>query len=212
MSEQLSVMERKVYHYLIDFLAENTYQPSVRDIGRRFRIKSTKTVSDLLQSLAAKGYIERDASRSRGVRLLGVHSVGGTQPVPVYGETAALDPQWHGGEPDDWMTIDRRFVPADDVVFLKNERDRCATRGVLEGDYVMVSPSARAGDGDLISARVGQRLVTRTMTHRGAQIVLEGDGGTGGEISVGPSDDFQVLGVVVGVWRPSHDQPVAVEH
>ncbi len=212
MSEQLSVMERKVYHYLIDFLSENTYQPSVRDIGRRFRIKSTKTVSDLLQSLAAKGYIERDASRSRGVRLLGVQSVGGTQPVPVYGESAALDSKWNGGEPEDWMTIDRRFVPADDVVFLRNDHDRCATRGVLEGDYVLLSPSARAGDGDLISARVGKRLVTRTMTHRGATIVLEGDGGSGAEINVGPSDDFQVLGVVVGVWRPSHDQPVTIEH
>jgi repressor LexA len=212
MSEQLTVMERKVYHYLIDFLAENTYQPSVRDIGRRFRIKSTKTVSDLLQSLAAKGYIERDASRSRGVRLLGVQSVGGTQPVPVYGESAALDPQWHGGEPDDWMTLDRRFVPADDVVFLKVGQDRYSNRGVLEGDYVLVSPSARAGDGDLISARVGQRLMTRTLTHRGATIVLEGDGGSSGELSIGPSDDFQVLGVVVGVWRPTHDQPVTVEH
>ncbi|MBI3790941.1 MAG: repressor LexA [Gemmatimonadetes bacterium] len=211
MSEQLTVMERKVYHYLIDFLAENTYQPSVRDIGRRFRIKSTKTVSDLLQSLAAKGYIERDASRSRGVRLLGVQSVGGTQPIPVFAEDSALDPQWHGGEPDDWLTLDRRFVPSDDVVFLRTNQDRFATRGVLEGDYVMVSPSARAGDGDLIAARVGQRIVTRTLTHRGAAIVLEGDGGTEEDLTVGPTEDFQVLGVVVGVWRPTHDRPVAVE-
>ena len=207
MSEQLTVMERKVYHYLMDFLAENTYQPSVRDIGRRFRIKSTKTVSDLLQSLAAKGYVERDASRSRGVRLLGVQSVGGTQPIPVYGEETALDDDWNGGDPDDWITLDRRFLPADDVVFLRTERDRYASRGVLEGDHVLVSPSARASDGDLITARVGQRLVTRTLTHRGATIVLEGDGGSAGEVIIAPGDDFQVLGVVVGVWRAAL-QPV----
>ena len=71
MPEQLSTMERRVYHYLLDFLGENTYQPSIREIGTRFRIKSTKTVSDVLPSLAAKGYMQRDPARSRGVRLLG---------------------------------------------------------------------------------------------------------------------------------------------
>src|SRR3569832_180709 len=63
MAEPLTPIERKVYHYLLDFLAENTYQPSIREIGKRFRIKSTKTVSDILQSLAEKGYIAGDPSR-----------------------------------------------------------------------------------------------------------------------------------------------------
>jgi repressor LexA len=52
MAEQLTKLESSVYHYLLDFTAENTYQPSIRDIGKQFKIKSTKTVSDLLQSLA----------------------------------------------------------------------------------------------------------------------------------------------------------------
>jgi len=68
MPDQLSTIERRVYHYLLDFLSEHTYQPSIREIGKRFRIKSTKTVSDILQSLADKGFIQRDPARSRGVR------------------------------------------------------------------------------------------------------------------------------------------------
>lgn len=209
MAEQLSVVERKVYHFLMDFLSENTFQPSVRDIGRRFRIKSTKTVSDILQSLAAKGYIERDASRSRGVRLLGFQAVGGTQPVPVYTEETVREMESHGGDPDDWISVDRRFLPADDVIFVRADQDRYAGRGVFEGDHLLVSPSARANDGDLICARLGARVVTRTLTHRGATIVLEGDGGALGELAVAPSDDFQVLGVVVGVWRAARHEALA---
>src|SRR5208283_2815769 len=91
-ADPLTPIERRVYHYLLDFLAENTYQPSVREIGKRFRIKSTKTVSDLLQSLSDKGYIERDPSRSRGVRLLGYAAAGRTQPVPIFGKIAASEP------------------------------------------------------------------------------------------------------------------------
>src|SRR3954464_15955461 len=85
MAEQLTKLESSVYHYLLDFTAENTYQPSIRDIGKQFKIKSTKTVSDLLQSLARKGYIERDPTRTRGVNLLGFGGAMRTQPVPFYG-------------------------------------------------------------------------------------------------------------------------------
>src|SRR5687768_9562115 len=46
MPEPLTNQEQQVYHYLLDFLAENTYQPSIRDIAKQFGIKSTKTVSD----------------------------------------------------------------------------------------------------------------------------------------------------------------------
>src|SRR5512132_2488885 len=84
MSEPLTQIERRVYHYMIDFLAENTYQPSVREIARKFSIKSTKTVSDLLHALEGKGYIKRDESRSRGVRLLGFAAARATQPIAFY--------------------------------------------------------------------------------------------------------------------------------
>src|SRR3712207_8940291 len=73
MPEPLSKMERRILDYIVDYLKRNTYQPSIREIGKRFGIKSTKTVSEHLQSLADKGYIERDASRSRGVKILGMN-------------------------------------------------------------------------------------------------------------------------------------------
>src|SRR6476661_8897153 len=119
MSEPLSQLERRVYHYMIDFLAENTYQPSIREIARKFRIKSTKTVSDLLHALESKGYIERDESRSRGVRLLGFAASGATQPVPYYASVNAGEPALVPENRKSFFTIDRRFLPTDDVFMLR---------------------------------------------------------------------------------------------
>jgi SOS-response transcriptional repressor LexA len=42
----------------------------------------------------------------------------------------------------------------------------------------------------------------KTMTHRGATIVLEPANDAERAIEVGPRDDFAVLGVVCGVFRP----------
>src|SRR5215208_3580115 len=211
MSEPLSPTEKRVYQYLLDFLAENTYQPSIREIGKRFRIKSTKTVSDILGSLAEKGYIERDPSRSRGVRIKGYAAMGGTQPVPYYGKVHAGEPALLPEHREGYITMDRRFLPSDDVFFLRIKGESMIGRGIFDGDYVMVSPSTRAKDGDIVAARLGEEATVKTLTHRGATIVLEPANEADRSIEVGPRDDFAVLGVVCGVFRPfmeEKEQPV----
>lgn len=206
MTEPLTQLERRVYHYLIDFLAENTYQPSIREIAKRFRIKSTKTVSDLLHSLESKGYIQRDESRSRGVRLLGFAAAGHTQPVPYYGKIHAGEPSLLPEHRKYFITIDRRFVPSDDVFFLKVKGDSMVGRGLLDGDFVMVSPSARAKDGDMVAARLGEEATVKTLSHRGGTIVLEPANPSERALEVGPRDNFAILGVVCGIFRPFFEQ------
>ena len=201
MPEPLTQIEQQVYHYLIDFLAQNTYQPSIREIAREFQIKSTKTVSDLLHALEHKGYIERDESRSRGVRLLGYSAAGGTQPVPYYGAVHAGTPVVTSGDRKGFITVDRRFLPGEDVFFLRVEGDSMSGRGILDGDYVMVSPSAVPKDGDIVSARIGATSTVKTLTHRGRAIVLEPARDGEREITIAPEMDAAVIGVVCGVFR-----------
>jgi repressor LexA len=191
---------------MIDFLAENTYQPSIRDIAKKFRIKSTKTVSDLLHALATKGYIERDESRSRGVRLLGYAAAGATQPVPYYGRIHAGEPALLPEHRKGYITLDRRFLPSDDVFLLQVKGDSMAGRCIADGDYVLVSPSTRAKDGDMVAARLGDEATVKTLTHRGATVVLEPANPDERAIEVGPRDDFAILGVVCGVFRPFFEQ------
>jgi repressor LexA len=208
MTEPLTPLERRVYHYLIDFLAENTYQPSIREIAKKFRIKSTKTVSDLLGSLSQKGFIERDQSRSRGVRIVGYSGLASTQPIPLYNGINPGEPALTADHQAGHVTVDRRFLPTDDVFAVRNSGEGMVGRGILDQDVVFVSPSTRAKDGDIVAARLGQQVVIRTLMHRGATIVLEPATDAERAIEVGPRDDFAVLGVVCGVFRPFHEQEV----
>jgi len=211
MGEPLTPIERRVYHFLLDFLAENTYQPSIREIGKRFRIKSTKTVSDILQSLAEKGYIERDPSRSRGVRLLGYAAAGHTQPVPIYGKIAAGEPALLPEHRTGHLTLDRRFLPNDEVFVLRIKGDSMVGRGIFDADFVLINPSTRAADGEIVAARLGADATVKTLTHRGAAIVLEPANPAERDIVVGPNDNFAVLGVVCAVFRAMHDAEMTGE-
>lgn len=211
MNEPLSQIERRVYHYLLDFLSTNTYQPSVREIGRRFRIKSTKTVAEILHSLAEKGFIEREAGRSRGVHLLGFESMGQVQPVPLYSRINPSAPHLTAENRERFVAVDRSFVPSDDAFFLRNAGDAMLGLALCDGDWVLVSPSRRARDGDLIAVRVGGDVLVRTVARMGAVLSLSPASAEVREVLLGPGDDFAVLGVVAAVFRPFHDAVPADE-
>lgn len=204
MAEPLTPVERKVYHYLLDFLAENTYQPSIREIGRKFRIKSTKTVSDLLQSLCAKGYIERDPSRSRGVRLVGYGGPTRVQPLPFYDRVNAdgpvVGPELQPGR----IGFDRRFVPGDDAFVLRMRGDAMRGHGILDGDFVVVSPSTASHGGDVVAVRLGDQVALRSADGIDAANAALSAADAIEAVAVEPA--VAVIGVVTGVFRSTFDR------
>jgi len=202
MAETLTQLEGSVYKYLLDFTAEHTYQPSIRDIGKQFQIKSTKTVSDLLQSLARKGYIERDPARSRGVRLLGFTGGGKTKPVPYYGKISAGEPSLLPEHREGYITMDRRFIPAEEVFFLRVKGDSMIGRAINDGDYVMVNPLVKPKENDIVAARIGDEATVKTLKHANGAVVLEPANPAERQITLEADDDYSILGVLCGVFRP----------
>jgi repressor LexA len=192
----LTPIEQQIYRFLLDFLSERTFQPSVREIAKHCRIPSTKSVADLLASLERKGYVEREPGRSRGVTLVGFAGGAGTVPVPVM--------RVKDGRPDleseDHLTLDRRVVPSDDAFLVRVTHEEAPAHGVRIGDLVLVHPSSRAKDGDVAVVRVENDILVRTMHRRGATLVLHAPGG-GADRELGPGVDFVVLGLLAGVVR-----------
>lgn len=205
MTQPLTAVERRVYEYLLDFTARNTFQPSIREIGQQFQIKSTKTVSDLLQSLAAKGFIERDASRSRGVRLLGFTGLAGARPVPYYGRIHAGEPALLPEHRIGFLTVDRRFLPSDTTFMLRVAGDSMTGAGILDGDYVLVDPAGTPDEGALVAIRVDEGSAIKRLTHEDGQIVLRSANPAVADERVPRGETVDLLGVVCGVFRAFHD-------
>ena len=199
-------MERRVYLYLLDFLSEHTYQPSVRDIAQQFGIRSTKTVAVLLDALERKGYLERESNRSRGLRLLGLAAPSRVIPVSRVLRIASEHPALRDENREGFITFDRRFVPNSEVFVMRADAISAAgARGILAGDYVLVDPSSPATDGSTVLARVGQDALIRTIDHRGATTVLIAWDSAEEELLLGPASDFEIVGVVCGVMRGGDD-------
>jgi repressor LexA len=157
MPKPLSSLERRILDFIVDYLRRNTYQPSIREIARRFGIKSTKTVSEYLQSLADKGWIERDPSRSRGVRVVGLDMSALTVTVPHYERLNG-----NGDKPVSKLELDRQLAGGAGSFIIALSEDEDGASGLRAGDLLIVEPvtaeELEAGDLAVFRSGAGARV------------------------------------------------------
>lgn len=66
----LTERESQVLNAIVDYIKQNGYGPSVREIGEIVGFKSTSTVHVYLKKLQEKGFIERKENFPRALRVI----------------------------------------------------------------------------------------------------------------------------------------------
>ncbi|HEX7090440.1 MAG TPA: transcriptional repressor LexA [Longimicrobiales bacterium] len=203
MPEPLTYLERRILDYLVDYLRRNTYQPSIREIGRRFDIKSTKTVSEYLQALADKGWIERDPSRSRGVRLLSVDLSPETVTVPCFARVSATGEPLPREAVVETFELDRKLAGASGAFLLTVTGERLEFDGCRGGDMLLAElvVEEELEDGDVVVVRIGGEASVTRYRRRGDEVLLEPVNTDAAPIPVGAGSGYTVIGRVLGVLR-----------
>ena len=198
--EPLTEIERKILDFMVQHLRANTYQPSIREIGERFAIKSTKTVSEHLQALADKGFLERDPSRSRGVKILGVDLGIDAVSVPCFDEVPEDGIQ---GRAAMHVSIDKRLGGEVGCFLVRAGSGDLAVLGVAEGDFVLVAPAALddVEEGSIVVARVDSGTLFHRFTKNGKGVQLEALRPGGDSLLVEDPSRLRLIGRVSGLYR-----------
>lgn len=66
---KLTARQAEVLKYVIDCIEKENRTPTIRQIGTKFKLRSTGSVRDVIAALVKKGELVKDAALSRGVRL-----------------------------------------------------------------------------------------------------------------------------------------------
>ncbi len=203
MANYLTKLENAVYRYLLDYTAQNTYQPSIRDIAKQFDIKSTKTVADILHALAEKGCIERDPARSRGVKLVGFSPVHGALAIPCYNSVSTGDAALTPSNRTGFINLDRRLISSEKVFIFLVDNGSVRSRAILPGDFVLVDPDCEPRTGDVVLCRLGTKPIIRVLQLENSSTTLVSDEVSEPPLILTVGTDFRVLGVVTGSFRSS---------
>lgn len=64
----LTARQQSILDFIKGSIRDRGYPPSLREIGAHMQIKSTNGVNDHLTALERKGYLRRDAMKSRALQ------------------------------------------------------------------------------------------------------------------------------------------------
>ena len=153
-----------IMDYVNQFIQENGYSPSVREIGAAVGLRSTASVSYHLQALQQKGLLQ--APNTKGVKRA---LVTGARPgqIPVVGVVTA-------GMPILAVENQEGTLPWSDpgCFALRVRGDSMINAGILSGDLVVVRPQQSADDGQIVVARIGDEATVKRLRRRSGQIWL----------------------------------------
>ena len=155
---EMNHKERAVYEYIIDTIKKEGFSPSVRDIKIALDIKSTSTVHAYLEKLEKKGYIQKEAGKSRTIRVDNIDNTGRRTSikVPIVGQVTAGIPilaiENHEGYLD--FPIYKQSYLNARLFALRIKGDSMIEAGIMNGDYVVVEKRNYAENGEIVVAMI----------------------------------------------------------
>jgi repressor LexA len=203
---ELTERQAAIVRYITEFVGQQGYPPSMREIGAAVDLASTSSVAHQLMALESKGVLYRDPHRPRAYRVrpswapdLGNRSEAPVD-VPLVGRIAAGAPLLAEEMVEDVYSLPRQVVGDGDLFALTVSGDSMIDAAICDGDIVTVRRQDSADHGDIVAALLDDEATVKVLRRR------EEDGRVwlmprNPAYAPIPGDQAQILGKVVGVLR-----------
>ena len=186
-----------IYTYLQEFIDENGFPPSVREIATKFNIKSTSTVHYYLEKMKREGLILQAQNKKRAVVINGKNRTPTTF-VPLVGNVSAgkgiLAQENIEGE----FPLPQNLFVGTDLYMLRVEGDSMINAGISDGDYVVVRKQDDAEIGEIVVVLWQDKATIKRLKQTDEQLVLHPENDAMEDIIIPPDENPSIIGKVVG--------------
>ena len=209
---KLTKRQQEILEYIDDYIQNNHYPPSIRDIASHFELASAGGVHKHLNNLKSKGYITFENNISRSIQVLyreqgfdkapsSSAQVSPLVELPLMGKVAAGQPIQHFLENETMEFPESMIRKPEKSYVLKVQGNSMVEECICDGDFVIVEHRNWAENGDMVIAMINHKEATVKKFYReGESIRLQPANDTMEPIYVDPRE-LSIHGVVVGVLR-----------
>jgi repressor LexA len=206
----LTARQQEIWNFLVEYVDQHGYPPTVREIGERVGLASPSTVHAHLANLERAGLLRRDPTKPRALELIG-RERRDAEPaeaapeldvarLPLVGEIAAGGPLLAEQSIEDYVPLPAS-TKGDFVLRVKGES--MLEAGILDGDLVIVQRTQDARNGEIVVALAGDdesadEATVKTFYRERGRVRLQPENASMDPIY---ADHVQILGRVVGVFR-----------
>ncbi len=167
MGKNLTKRQREILDYVTEFVNENGFAPSIREIGNHFDLNSPATIHAHLENLKSKGFLKTSFNEARSIELTKIKTNWlSAVELPLAGLITA-------GEPIEAVENNETIaVPADFVAdkansyVLKVKGESMIDEGILSGDFVIVERNPSPANGDVVVALLNNAYATLKKFYR----------------------------------------------
>jgi repressor LexA len=200
----LSPKQASILEYIRAEIADTGRPPTFRDIAKHFGNKAVGTVQDHIRALIDKGFLEKDETVSRGIRLVARSEA---FDIPVLGAVPAGNPIEAIHDLQGALAVPNHFAgralgKSRDALFaLRVKGESMIDAGILDGDFVIVRKQNDADHGEIVVAMIDGEATVKTLEKKGGRMRLLPKNPRFAPIEIPPGSESVIQGKVVGLQR-----------
>ncbi len=204
MTRGLTEKQERILEFVVEYVTQHGFPPSIREIGNNFGISSLRGVTVHLDALERKGYIRR-ASTSRSITVVGRTGRGTSGPdtpcLPLVGTIAAGTPITASENVEGFVPVPHEIVRNHEGAFVLRVRgDSMVDDHILPRDLVVIRPQETADNNDMVAVMLGDEATVKRIQFANDRVRLIPANKAYQPIEVS-RDDIRVIGKVIGLIR-----------
>jgi repressor LexA len=206
MSLHLTSRQSNILDFIRDRLEHTGQAPTLEEIGQAMGLANVSAVLKHVRSLEAKGRLQIEPNRPRGIRLVTPVSAldADTMELPLLGRIAAGEPMFSPSRVERTLRVSRWLFRLRPDYLLRVVGDSMRDEGILDQDLVGVHATPLARHGQVVAARVGDdRFTIKRLYWKGDVIRLLPNSPGYQPIDPDPGEDFAIEGLFAGLLRGS---------
>lgn len=184
-----------VLHFIEEFMDENGYAPSVREICQHMGFKSTATAYNYLQRMKDSGMLQKSDNKKRAVSIAGNTNM---RKIPLIGTVTAGTPILAVENYEDYYSFPADQYKGEKLFMLRVHGESMTGAGILDGDKLVVRAQNTAENGDIVVALIDDSATVKRFYKRNKKLILHPENPSLTDIIL---DEVQILGKVIGLVR-----------
>ena len=185
----------RIFKFVQEYITDNGYPPSIREICAYMNFKSTSTAQYYLDKMKEKGLIVKKDNKNRSLSLPNDTSF---LKVPLIGTVTAGEPILAVENLEGYYPIPSEFATDTELFMLKIKGSSMIEAGIFDGDKIIVKKQNSASNGDIVVAFYNDSATCKRFYKKDNKIILHPENSSMEDIIL---DNVTILGKVQGLIR-----------
>jgi repressor LexA len=195
----LTEKQKRVYMFIKEYIKDNDMAPSYMEIREHFGFSSLNAVYEHIDNLVRKGFIKKGLSNQKRSITLADRKRRAVS-IPLLGLVRA-------GEPIDvcesieYIDVPEEMLARGENVALRVTGNSMIDGNICDGDVIIVKRQNTAENGQVVVALIDNQATVKEIHYHKEKIELRPRNPEMKSIFVNGSEDFQIYGILVGMYR-----------